>query len=183
MGDTWMTLWEHLEPVSQSPLDGGEAVDMVMHLSTGMGGFEGELPALGVWRNVIYAADYLGSRRVDVSSLLGVYERVYERIQVVELYPAHGDAHPGNMLPSATGWRWTDFEDASLMPPYWDLASFVANHLLFEGRLHATVQAALAHVPIASRGMFQLALEARVVMAPMTNLALALEGHGDRAFA
>lgn len=34
-----------------------------------------------------------------------------------------------------------------------------------------------------SRAMFQFAVQARVVMAPVTNLALALEGHGDLDFA
>lgn len=37
--------------------------------------------------------------------------------------PLHGDVHPGNLLHSARGWLWTDFEDACLGPPEWDLAS------------------------------------------------------------
>lgn len=37
--------------------------------------------------------------------------------------PLHGDVHPGNLLHGARGWLWTDFEDACLGPPEWDLAS------------------------------------------------------------
>jgi phosphotransferase family enzyme len=34
----------------------------------------------------------------------------------------HGDAHPGNLLRTTTGTRWTDQEDASRGPLGWDLA-------------------------------------------------------------
>ncbi len=34
----------------------------------------------------------------------------------------HGDAHPGNLLATPDGWRWTDLEDACAGPRQWDLA-------------------------------------------------------------
>ncbi|MCW2583960.1 MAG: Aminoglycoside phosphotransferase, partial [Klenkia sp.] len=34
----------------------------------------------------------------------------------------HGDAHPGNLLGTTAGWRWTDLEDTSPGPVGWDLA-------------------------------------------------------------
>ena len=34
----------------------------------------------------------------------------------------HGDAHPGNLLCTPTGWTWTDFEDTCCGPLAWDLA-------------------------------------------------------------
>jgi len=37
--------------------------------------------------------------------------------------PLHGDAHPGNVLLTADGPRWTDFEDVGIGPVEWDLAS------------------------------------------------------------
>ncbi|WP_229725650.1 phosphotransferase family protein [Calditerricola satsumensis] len=39
-----------------------------------------------------------------------------------DVLPAHGDAHLGNLLASPQGWLWIDFEDASRMPRFWDLA-------------------------------------------------------------
>jgi len=45
----------------------------------------------------------------------------------------HGDAHPGNLLATAGGWRWTDLEDTSLGPRAWDLASLRTSGLL-DGR-------------------------------------------------
>ncbi|SDC48118.1 Phosphotransferase enzyme family protein [Geodermatophilus telluris] len=34
----------------------------------------------------------------------------------------HGDAHPGNLLATPDGWRWTDLEDTCAGPVAWDLA-------------------------------------------------------------
>lgn len=34
----------------------------------------------------------------------------------------HGDAHPGNLLATPAGWRWTDLEDSCRGPLGWDLA-------------------------------------------------------------
>ena len=34
----------------------------------------------------------------------------------------HGDAHPGNLLATPDGWRWTDLEDTCAGPVGWDLA-------------------------------------------------------------
>jgi Ser/Thr protein kinase RdoA (MazF antagonist) len=38
----------------------------------------------------------------------------------------HGDSHPGNVLWTATGPLWGDWEDAHLAPLEWDLACLVA---------------------------------------------------------
>ncbi len=39
-----------------------------------------------------------------------------------EVVPLHGDAHPGNLLATPEGWRWTDLEDTCAGPRAWDLA-------------------------------------------------------------
>ena len=39
-----------------------------------------------------------------------------------EVVPLHGDAHPGNLLAPADGWRWTDLEDTCAGPHARDLA-------------------------------------------------------------
>lgn len=39
----------------------------------------------------------------------------------------HGDAHAGNLLRCADGWRWTDLEETCLGPPEWDLAVMVSS--------------------------------------------------------
>ena len=39
-----------------------------------------------------------------------------------EVVPLHGDAHPGNLLATPDGWRWTDLEDTCAGSRAWDLA-------------------------------------------------------------
>jgi hypothetical protein len=45
----------------------------------------------------------------------------------------HGDAHPGNLLATPQGWRWTDQEDSCSGPLAWDLACLRATSRL-DGR-------------------------------------------------
>ena len=47
--------------------------------------------------------------------------------------PLHGDAHPGNLLRTTTGLRWTDLEDTCSGPRGWDLACLRATGRL-DGR-------------------------------------------------
>lgn len=70
-----------------------------------------------------------------IQTLLDVFVGVdiQMRLEPSLLIPGHGDAHARNLLPSTEGWIWTDFEDVSLMPAYWDLASFIGNLALFGG--------------------------------------------------
>jgi hypothetical protein len=42
----------------------------------------------------------------------------------------HGDAHPGNMLHTARGWVWHDFEETCIGPVEWDLATLSGTHRL-----------------------------------------------------
>jgi len=39
--------------------------------------------------------------------------------------PVHGDAHPGNVLRTSAGPRWTDFEAACVAPREYDLAGLL----------------------------------------------------------
>lgn len=186
VADTWMTLWEYAESVSLPTLGAEQAIDMVNDLVSAMLDFNDPLPPLGAWRNVNQAFEHLRSIDNDdrISKLLLAYEQVNERIQTEITYPAHGDAHPGNLLPTSTGWRWIDFEDVSLMPKYWDFASFISNSALFHGLVHHVVQYVLTKtIASTDKQSFQFAMQARVIMSTMTNLSLALQGHGDLEFA
>jgi hypothetical protein len=46
--------------------------------------------------------------------------------------PLHGDAHEGNLLVTADGLLWSDWEDAFVGPVEWDLASLIWNARLLE---------------------------------------------------
>jgi hypothetical protein len=57
--------------------------------------------------------------------LVTVVGELVERLRPQLTGPAghlHGDAHPGNLLATPAGWRWTDLEDSCRGPRGWDLA-------------------------------------------------------------
>lgn len=184
---TWMTLWEFALPVELPPLQSPQAIQMVNDLSEAMAAFQEPLPQLGAWRNAVQATGYLREQHNTderICLLLDNFDQVNETIQNMELYPAHGDAHPKNLLPSLIGWRWIDFEDVSVMPKFWDLASFIGNTALFNGLTHPMVDAVFNLNKVKKdKAAFKFVLKARTVMSTTTNLALALQGHGDLNFA
>jgi hypothetical protein len=188
VGGKWMTLWEYQPAYPLPELGGEDAVDMIGDLAAAMADFKEPVPRLGVWRNVSRSAAGLRPfMKTDsrIAGLMPVFEQVDERIRSIDtLFPAHGDAHPRNLIASAAGWRWIDFEEVSNMPKFWDLASFIGNTALFHGLKHPVVDYVLTREMVArDKASFQFALKARVIMATMTNLETALHGNGDLDFA
>jgi thiamine kinase-like enzyme len=57
------------------------------------------------------------------------------------MQPVHGDAHLGNVLATARGAVWTDWEDAFVGPIEWDLASLRSRLVLF-GEEREAIEAA-----------------------------------------
>jgi thiamine kinase-like enzyme len=62
----------------------------------------------------------------DLALLRGVYERVAAVLRTPggPVQALHGDAHTRNVLVTAEGLLWTDFEDTCCGPLAWDLACF-----------------------------------------------------------
>ncbi|WP_028962486.1 phosphotransferase [Sulfobacillus thermosulfidooxidans] len=183
---SWMTLWDYAESVKGPPL-GLDGIAMVRKLTLAMESFRETLPFWGAWIHVREAVEQLrplAVRNPRVKNVLREVEVVEQRMKDEPLFPAHGDAHPGNLLPTHNGYRWIDFEDVSLMPRFWDLATFVANTALLEGIDHPIVVHARQLSDVSNDPeTFWWVLRARVVMSLSSNLALALAGHGDRVFA
>ncbi|WEG11701.1 phosphotransferase [Pullulanibacillus sp. KACC 23026] len=187
IGSTWMTLWEYIAPLEIPPLKGKEVINMLNVMIKALNNYGGPLQIFGAWKNVNQAAEYLtklDDKDKRILLLLKEFEKVDKDIRQLELFPAHGDAHPNNLIPSSNGWRWIDFEDVSLMPKFWDLASFIGNITLFKGLEHPVADYVLNLESVASdKKTFQFVLKARVIMSITTNIALALEGNGDLDFA
>jgi Ser/Thr protein kinase RdoA (MazF antagonist) len=84
-----------------------------------------DLAKLPVWsdaRRWIEVAPLLDAKQR--SWMTDLHDRVSERIVALGLpsQPIHGDAHPGNVLVTAEGATWTDFEEGGRWPVEWDLA-------------------------------------------------------------
>lgn len=136
VGGTWMTFWEYVPPIKLQSPSPSEVIELVNGLSVALKDFYDELPVLGVWERTCQSAVRLRKHSDQhIQALLKLFLRVDEQMRLEPrlLIPCHGDAHARNLLPSPKGWVWTDFEDVSLMPAYWDLASFVGNLALFSG--------------------------------------------------
>lgn len=184
-GGAWMTFWRYVAPLPLEPLAPSAGIQLVKRLSAGLQDFSGELPLLGVWNKACTSAIRLREKSDErIQELLTVFFRVDEQMRSMKLIPSHGDAHVRNLLPSPEGWLWMDFEDVSFMPPYWDLASFVGNRVLFKGFQEPTFRYLMGSTHIvADQKAFGLALGARTLMSTLGNLDLALAGHGDLVFA
>ncbi|OAB42374.1 aminoglycoside phosphotransferase family protein [Paenibacillus glacialis] len=187
VGGTWMTYWNYVPPVQLHPPTTSEVLGLINRLSVAMMDFSDELPVLGVWektcRSAVRLRNYSDQR---IQTLLKMFVSVDEQMRVEPqlLVPCHGDAHARNLLPSPEGWIWTDFEDVSLMPAYWDVASFVSNLVLFNGFEEPTFSYLLEHIDSSSDlKAFGFAITARILMSTLGNLDFALSGHGDLEFA
>lgn len=187
VGDRWMTLWNYIVPEQLQRPAPSESVRLIRSLSIAMKDFYEDLPVLGVWERTSRSAERLmksSDRRIQ--ALLEMYHEVDKqmRLDKSNLIPCHGDAHAGNLVPSIEGWIWTDFEDVSLMPVYWDEASFVGNLALFNGINDPTFSYMLnSKDVIMDPKAFSFSITARILMSTLGNLDYAFEGYGDMDFA
>lgn len=184
----WMTFWEYISPIKTLSINPVESMQMINRMSKAMDDYPKVLPKYGVWDRVTISAKRLRKNTdVRIQSILNEFEQIDSQIRSItpkELVPCHGDAHAGNIISSYKGWLWLDFEDASLMPEYWDEASFVGNLVLFGGFEKPIFQHMIKDTNIASNYIaFKLALKARTLMSVIGNNDLAIQGYGDLKFA
>jgi len=187
IGGTWMTFWKYVSPVQLDCPSPGEAVELVSKLSIAMRDYVDEIPVLGVWERTCQSAARLRKYPDQrVQALLRIFLGIDEQMRLDPnlLVPCHGDTHIGNLLPSSEGWIWSDFEDVSLMPAYWDLASYVCIPALFRGIQQPTFRYVVDHIDKnTDLKTFGFAVIARTLMSALGNLDYALAGNGDLEFA
>lgn len=92
--------------------------------------FDGDLPTrmpLDDTANIlaVIARDHPTVDLTDLRTRLADVTRDWES-RLGEVQPLHGDAHPGNLLLTAAGPTWIDFEDTWRGPVAWDLACLAA---------------------------------------------------------
>ncbi len=116
--------------------------------SAGRAGAQPQLPYMGVVLDEIPRwLKFLETRHAvsggDLIALREAHWRVGETLQQRRggAQAIHGDAHRSNLLRTPQGLLWTDFEDACLGPPAWDVAC------LFRTAPPGGVEAALRGYP------------------------------------
>jgi Phosphotransferase enzyme family len=103
-----VTFFEFVESVD-SPLDAREAGRRLRECHEALAGFEGSLPRFGL----LDEAERMVGRPFELRSSLEGLE--------LPLQAVHGDAHLGNVINTADGPLWNDWEDTMLAPREWDL--------------------------------------------------------------
>ncbi|MFD0715518.1 aminoglycoside phosphotransferase family protein [Paenibacillus sp. GCM10027626] len=182
-----ITLWRYVPETKLERPSPQEAYARLLDLAEALRRCPASLPALGVWERAAQSAASLAKQSDPrIQALLKQFRAIDEEMRAEDrqLQPCHGDAHTRNLLASPEGWLWIDFEDASLMPPYWDIASYVTNLAMFLG-LEEPYFSYMRHCA-ASKGddeAFSFAVTARALLSTLGNLDYALQGRGDLPFA
>jgi hypothetical protein len=122
-----VTFWAHV-PRAAVPLDAKAAGRGLRECHEALVDFPGDLPEHAIF----HEARAVLARLAADGALAPADARLAERVGAgiaariaaldVPVQPLHGDAHLGNVIQSAGGPLWNDFEDAHRGPRAWDLA-------------------------------------------------------------
>jgi Ser/Thr protein kinase RdoA (MazF antagonist) len=124
-----MSFWRYFEPISDALPDGATVGRMQAELHAVLRDYPGDLPLLAPPLNDIPRGlerlEQLGNilPESDLTLLQTTYDRVLRELSnsVSVLQPLHGDAHALNLIPTAKGLLWNDFEDTCTGSRAWDL--------------------------------------------------------------
>lgn len=125
----FMTFWHYVQPVSDSFPESEIAGQMLAQLHAVLRDYPGDLPLLAPPLNDIprglkrleQAEDRLPAS--DLRLLQDTYDRLLPQLNhsVDSVQPLHGDANGSNLIPTAKGLLWNDFEDTCKGSIAWDL--------------------------------------------------------------
>lgn len=113
-----VSLWNWLEPVPR-PVSAVVYGKLLKDLHSALDDYDADLPVL-----VGPLTDIAAGLRISDDPVL--HDAAASLLPLALTWPRrplHGDAHTGNVLNTATGPRWMDFEDVCVGPIEWDLAS------------------------------------------------------------
>jgi Phosphotransferase enzyme family len=127
----FMTFWHYVQPVSDVVPQSETVGKMLAELHAVLRNYPGELPLLAPPLNDIprgierlqQAGNILSAE--DLELLQETYDTLISQLKspVSLLQPLHGDAHARNLIPTAKGLLWNDFEDTCMGSIGWDLVN------------------------------------------------------------
>jgi Phosphotransferase enzyme family len=130
--DLVLTFWEYAAEVD-APVDAAEAGRGLRVCHEALSDFAGELPSRDLLDEAEHAIDHLASTgdlsAADIDVLRRVGTAVRARVEAFSLprQPLHGDAALGNVVNTAAGPLWNDWEDTFRGPIAWDLGCLHAS--------------------------------------------------------
>ncbi|MEG3880937.1 hypothetical protein QT972_26590 [Microcoleus sp. herbarium7] len=123
-----MTFWRYFEPVSDALPAPATVGRMQAELHAVLRDYPGDLPPLPALSDIPRGIDRLNQLgnmlpESDLTLLQTTYDRLLAQLSnPVGLWqPLHGDAHALNLIPTAKGLLWNDFEDTCTGSIAWDL--------------------------------------------------------------
>lgn len=123
--DHLMTFFEYAEPVDE-PLDAREAGRRLRECHEALGAYPrvNELPRHALLEEARALVDVLDLPADHAERLRSAGARISARLNALDpdLQPVHGDGDLRNVIQTARGPLWNDWEDACLAPFAWDLA-------------------------------------------------------------
>jgi hypothetical protein len=131
-----MTFWEHVREVP-GPADPQRAGSALRECHEALRTYGGDLPRMALMseaEEIIerFAADgTLSNRDAGLLREAAAANRQQLEDQDQPSQPVHGDSHLGNVINTAAGPLWTDWEDTCRAPTQWDLACLVASGRCF----------------------------------------------------
>lgn len=127
-----VTLFQKVDVEPGDPAPPAVFGKMLGELHAALRRYRGDLPLMAPPANDIpvairLLADEGKVTAGDLSAMELEYERLRPALEAPSgaLQPLHGDAHPGNLIRTPSGWVWNDFEDVCRGPIAWDLASLL----------------------------------------------------------
>ncbi len=128
-----LSFWKFVEILEQpfDPYQAGQALRICHQV---LKTFPGNLPTLALLteaRQLLVQSVATAFSPADADLLMQIGERSHQRLSQLPMQPLHGDSHSGNVLSTAQGVLWTDWEDTFVGPIEWDLACLVAAPYVF----------------------------------------------------
>ncbi len=132
-----MSFWQWVEHDREAIISTAEAGALLHDLHQSLRGYQTpqDLPLLEIFNEITRWLRFLEVRRLlsggELIQLRETHWRLAETLRYGgraaghAVQPIHGDAHRRNLLKTAKGWMWTDFEDACAGPTAWDIACLV----------------------------------------------------------
>lgn len=125
--------WKFVKTLEQ-PFDPYQAGQALRSCHQVLKTFPGNLPTLALLteaRQLLTQSIAAAFSPADAELLMQIGERSDQQLSRLPMQPIHGDSHSGNVLNTAQGVLWTDWEDTFYGPVEWDLACLIAQPHVF----------------------------------------------------
>jgi Ser/Thr protein kinase RdoA (MazF antagonist) len=136
-----MSFWRYLRSAGGDVPAEATVGSMLRDLHATLRLYPGTLPVLAPLNDIpaFLARPQTRLSPAESAALSAAYARLTADLDQAEAprQALHGDAGPGNLMNTDTGWVWHDFEDTCAGPVAWDLAASTASRRLDGSRILA----------------------------------------------